>query len=85
MPSGCGFWTVAGNPWPDGARLASNISLMAVRGIVTTPRQMLCRHHRYGALNGIAVNRAGNATFLGYRVVLSLSTLGRDRVNAQLE
>ncbi len=31
MPSGCGFLTVARNPWPDGTRLAKNISLMAVR------------------------------------------------------
>ena len=33
MPSGCGFLAVAGNPWPDGTRLASNISIMSVRGI----------------------------------------------------
>ena len=29
MPEGCEFLIVAGNPWPDGIRLASNISLMA--------------------------------------------------------
>ena len=33
MPSGCGFFAVAGNPWPDGTRLASNISIMAVRDL----------------------------------------------------
>ena len=31
MPSDCGFLIVAGNPWPYGTRLASNISLLAAR------------------------------------------------------
>lgn len=33
MPSGCGFLAVAGNPWADGTRLASNSSIMDARGI----------------------------------------------------